>query len=109
MTPKQFIKITEWQKQTFGESTALSKAYHLRDEVIELLDSLVMCEDGIAAFEEEAKKEFADCFILLYGAAAAFGLSLYDINQIIAEKHAINLKRKWGKPDANGVVNHIKE
>jgi hypothetical protein len=32
-----------------------------------------------------------------------------DICKAISEKFEINKKRKWGKPDANGVVNHIED
>ena len=52
--------------------------------------------------------EFADCFILLFGAAAADGMSYTDICSCIEEKMKINYKREWGEPDENGVVNHIK-
>ncbi len=31
-----------------------------------------------------------------------------DICKAIQEKFEINKARKWGEPDANGVVNHIK-
>lgn len=52
--------------------------------------------------------EFADCFTLLFGAASSYGMSYNDILNCIEDKMIINKKRKWGKPDENGVVNHIK-
>lgn len=101
MTPLQFYQITEWQKQTFGQSTALSKIAHLLEECNELISDLEK--------DSQSKKlEFADCFILLFGAAAADGMDFEDICQAIHEKMSINYKRKWGKPNENGVVNHIK-
>ena len=53
--------------------------------------------------------EFADCFLLLFGAASSDGMSYEDCIACIDEKFEIVKKRKLGKPDANGVVNHIKE
>jgi hypothetical protein len=53
--------------------------------------------------------EFADCFILLFGAAASDGMSYDDICKAIDEKMEINFNRKWGKPNNDGVVNHIRE
>jgi hypothetical protein len=52
--------------------------------------------------------EFADCFILLFGAANSAGFSYNEILKSIDEKMEINLTRKWGKPNEDGVVNHLK-
>lgn len=62
----------------------------------------------VIANEVNKRLEFADCFFLLFGAAAADGMSYDDVCAAIQEKFEINLKRQWGKPDANGVVKHIK-
>ncbi len=112
MTKEQFEFITQWQKETFGQATALSKVAHLKQEVEELDEVLKSHYAG--AFKSETSfndvlidKEFADCFLLLFGAAAAYGMSYEDICNCIDLKMEINKKRKWGKPDANGVVNHI--
>jgi len=102
MNSKQFIEVTDWQKETFGESTALSKIAHLKEEVEEL-------ETDVFHQAKDRRLEFADCFLLLFGAAKADGMSYEDICDAIDEKMSINRKRKWGKPDENGVVNHIKD
>lgn len=102
MTKEQFEAITAWQKETFGQATALSKVAHLAEEILELVLDL----------QQRAptrRLEFADCFLLLFGAASADGMSYEDICNAIDEKMEINRARKWGKPDSNGVVNHIKE
>lgn len=104
MTPEQFEEITEWQKATFGQATTLSKLKHLSHEVIELFESVEYKFD-----DKDIRHEFADCFFLLFGAAAAHGMSYEDVCAAIDEKFEINKKRKWGKPDANGVVNHIED
>ncbi len=102
MTKNQFNDIVKWQKETFGNATPLSKVAHLAEEVIELVDDL-------NNNNPERHLEFADCFLLLFGAAASDGMSYEDICNAIDAKMAINKTRKWGKPDQNGVVKHIKE
>jgi NTP pyrophosphatase (non-canonical NTP hydrolase) len=102
MDKKLFQKVTDWQSKTFGESTAHSKACHLREEVEELIEAL---EQG---YEERIKEEFADCFFLLYGAAKAHGMTYEEIGRAIEEKLKINKTRKWDKPDPNGVVKHVR-
>jgi hypothetical protein len=94
--------ISEWQNNTFGQATAISKTNHLIEEVLELRTDLVNNDPN-------KRMEFADCFILLFGAAASDGMSYTDICQAIDEKMQINYSRKWGKPNADGVVNHVKE
>lgn len=101
MNEQQFNEITAWQKQTFGQATTLSKIEHLKQEIIEL-------ELDVTANEVNRRLEFADCFFLLFGAAAADGMTYQDICNAVQEKFEINKKRQWGEPDENGVVKHIK-
>lgn len=101
MTQKQFNQMVQWQKQTFGQSNPLSKLAHLSEELQEL-------HADFLSNNPERRLEFADCFLLLFGCAAADGMTYLDICNAIREKFEINKARKWGKPDANGVVNHIK-
>lgn len=102
MKQSQFNEITEWQKQTFPKANALSKIAHLAEELQELVVDLKENASGI-------RHEYADCFLLLFGSAAAAGMSYEDICRAIDEKMVINKNRKWGKPNEDGVVNHIKE
>ena len=102
MTKELFQAISEWQKLTFGQATAESKINHLREEINELQFDI-----HVKAPEQNIRMEFADCFFLLFGAAAAHGLTYEDICQAIADKFEINKKRIWGKPDKLGVVKHI--
>lgn len=101
MDKKLFQKVTSWQNNTFGKATAHSKCCHLREEVEEVIESLEKSD------EEDIREEFADCFILLFGAAASHGMSYEEINLAIEKKLKKNKTRKWGKPDSNGVVKHI--
>lgn len=100
MRPEQFEAVTAWQRETFPNATALSKVEHLKEEIEELKIDIAI--DGLGK-----TMEFADCFLLLYGAASASGMSYEDICRAIDEKMSINRKRTWGKPDANGVVKHL--
>jgi hypothetical protein len=102
MTKEQFETITIWQAETFPDATASSKVQHLKEEVEEL--SIDVAIDGT-----EKELEFADCFLLLFGAAAKSGMSYESICQAIDRKMEINKKRQWGKPDVNGVVKHVKD
>jgi hypothetical protein len=102
MTQQQFTEITEWQRQTFTEATTISKVEHLKEELEELVLDVTLNKPG-------KRLEFADCFILLFGAAAVDGMSYQDICEAIQEKFQINKLRKWGKPNGKGVVNHIEE
>jgi len=101
MTEKQFNEVIKWQKETFPKATSLSKATHLLEEVKELRNDLL-------ADYPSKRHEFADCFMLLFGSAAADGMSYQDICNAIDEKMQINRQRQWGTPDEHGVVHHIK-
>lgn len=102
MNKRQFDEITKWQNETFGQATALSKIAHLAEELQELVDDLKVNA-------ENRRLEFADCFILLFGAAASDGMSYDKILEAVEEKMLINYRRKWGKPNENGVVNHVRD
>lgn len=88
-------KIGRFTDETFGGSTVESKMAHLREEIQEVIDA------------PEDKMEWADCMILLLDAARRAGLSMDDLHQAIEDKLAINMKRKWGAPDKDGVVRHV--
>jgi len=102
MTKEQFEQITKWQNETFGKATAFSKIEHLKEEIEELAIDIAI--DG-----HNKRLEYADCFLLLFGAAASDGMSYQDICAAIDEKMQINYTRKWGKPNEKGIVNHIRD
>jgi NTP pyrophosphatase (non-canonical NTP hydrolase) len=104
MRKDQFERITKWQLETFPNATAQSKLIHLQEEVKELFEAI-----DLQMSDDMVRLEFADCFTLLFGAAKAYGLSYSDCVDCIELKSEINLNRKWGTPDENGVVKHIKE
>lgn len=97
--------IHQWADNTFGkERTALAPLRHLQKEVRELQEAI--------AFEDKPNQvelEFADCFILLLNAAAKYGLTFDRMVTAATVKMEINKARKWGKPDADGVAEHIRD
>lgn len=104
MTEHQFNQVTEWQKKTFPAATKFSKLAHLEQE----MEEIVMALNSENETEEGKRLEFADCFLLLFGAAHAHGMSYADICDAIDQKMHINRNRTWGVPNSNGVVNHVK-
>jgi NTP pyrophosphatase (non-canonical NTP hydrolase) len=93
------LEIGDWQDATFTEATALSKMSHLAKEVIELNRVL---KEGDSM---EILDELADCQHLLFGIASKCGINLYAGT---VAKFEVNKNRKWGEPDENGVVEHLK-
>jgi NTP pyrophosphatase (non-canonical NTP hydrolase) len=105
----KFIKeVTEWQDKTFPGANSLSNLAHLIEEIVELKDAIVS-----SAYEgpknHSIRMEYADCFLLLFGAASKSGFDPKDVFDAMREKMEINKNRKWGSPDENGVVRHIKD
>lgn len=100
-TLAEWIKeITEWQDRTFTEATPLSAATHLQREVRELIFDLASGNPKSMRFE------IVDCFLLIIGVAHLSGV---DLEEALEKKMTINKARKWGKPDAQGVVEHIRD
>ena len=114
------VEIMEWSDSAFGDAQrTVSIVHHLKKEVPELITELEKeiatgCDNSVGIGEysriiEKVKFEFADCFMLILDAASHFGLSAHDLIEVTEKKLEINRNRKWGKPDENGVVEHIRE
>lgn len=108
MLKSQFNAIVEWQQKTFPAATSYSKLKHLHKEIGELTTHHLLDIAAANGMSEATKHEYADCFFLLFGSAAANGMTYDDIIRAIEEKFLINQHRTWGQPDADGVVEHIK-
>lgn len=87
-------EVNEWQAVTFPRATPASVVEHLRREVLELVE------------DPTDLSEIADVYFLLVGLTYELGV---DLKQIVADKLAVNLKRQWGEPDEQGVVEHVRE
>ena len=90
-------EIGTWAKHTFPGSTDKAKLLHLQKEVQELQS---------ATTPDAMKEEAADCLLILLHFCDAHGFSLLEAAKA---KHEINRKRKWGLPDKDGVVEHVRD
>ena len=92
------IEAARWADRTFGEVREPDGAVaHLAKEIKELAKS---------PYDDW---EYADCLMLILDAAHCAGIGADDLLNTAWEKLAINQQRKWGKPDENGVVEHVRE
>lgn len=87
-------EIREWQDATFPTATAASAAKHLLSEAHELVA------------QPTDPEEMADIFLLVIAVANKAGVNLAEA---AAAKLAKNKARKWGKPNADGYVEHVKD
>lgn len=99
-----------WSDATFGKNSRnISISFHIQKEAKELTEALVYLDrERTEKNLADAKEEFADCLILLLDAASHTGLTAENLMEEVIKKFNINKRRTWGKPDANGVVEHIK-
>lgn len=100
------IEISTRSSQQFptleGTRGIIAKLSHLKEEVTELQ---VAVDNGN---KKEINDEIADCFMLLFDVAHDLKITENDIIRFSRVKLGINKDRKWGKPDNNGVIHHIK-
>lgn len=87
----------EWAEATFPHSTPESIVAHLRREVEELATAVAEREGIIW--------EASDCALLLLHLAHKRGFSL---DEAARSKLETNRLRTWGRPDAEGVVEHVR-
>ena len=108
--------ITAWSDGQFGEGQRNPAiAYHLLKEVPELIDAIKLFQNTnsivhVTKSEKALKSlffEYADCLMLLLDSASHMGLTADMLIDYTQQKLEINKSRKWGKPDENGVVEHI--
>ena len=113
-------EIREFSDATFGNGQRTSAIlHHLKKEVPELIEAFEKektagADDSVGVGEfsrkvSQTKMEFADCFMLLLDAASHYDLTAEELIEVTVTKLEINRQRKWGKPDKNGVVEHIRE
>lgn len=86
--------VVAWQNFQFPDSNPKSIAAHLLEEAHELYDDPTNAE------------EMADVMMLLTGLCARTGVNL---TEVLARKLKINKARSWEQPQANGVINHVRE
>lgn len=111
--------ISEWSDKTFGEGQRNPAIlHHLKKEVPELIAAIMYYQERNTIdlpyrkaneLLKEVWEEYADCFMLLLDSANNFGLSADRLLHITRQKLEVNKTRKWGKPDCNGVVEHLRK
>jgi len=86
----------EWSDKTFGIREPKAPLHHLKKEVQEVIE------------QPYDITEYADCLLLLMDSARIAGFNMDDLYFVAMKKFHINQSREWGKPDENGVVEHIR-
>jgi hypothetical protein len=87
-------RVTAWARATFPDSTDHGRLTHLAREVAELQD------------DPSAADEMADVALILLHHASAHSVDLLDACE---RKFAVVQNREWGQPDAEGVVEHVRD
>ena len=93
-----FRGIHEWSTQTFADERLPDVLAHLLHEVREELIP-----------DPYEIDEYADVYLLLLDALAHAGFEYCALILAAQTKLEINKKRKWGKPNAQGFVEHLRE
>jgi len=112
--------IGAWSDSEFGTAQRNPGiAHHLKKEVDELIEALTLfkasvADDTVKVTEKVGQWnkvvfEYADCLILLLDSAHHFSLSAKQLVYFARRKLKTNKARKWGVPDENGVVEHVRE
>jgi hypothetical protein len=98
-------KAADFSDRTFGRDNPMTGALnHIYEEV----DEVLLCLDE----GTDPLDEFADIFLMLIDAFRKYYGDDVDMQKLInasSEKLDINETRKWGDPDKNGVIKHIKK
>lgn len=89
-----FVEVGEWGAETFPVSTDHAKLKHLEKELAELKAAPASGE------------EMADMVMILSHLAYAHGI---DLMAEIGKKLEVCRARRWGQPDADGVIEHVRE
>ena len=86
--------VRQWQVETFPQATPQSISAHLLSEARELAEN------------PTDRMEMADVLMLLSGLAKHTGV---DLASAVREKLAICRARQWGRPNAQGFVEHVRD
>jgi NTP pyrophosphatase (non-canonical NTP hydrolase) len=99
---KLMDELREWGDATFGDrQNPIGIAAHLVREAKELHEAILR-SDSVNDW-----MELADCFILLLEVASHLGVDVNKLVWLARKKLEVNKRRKWGKPEADGSVQHI--
>jgi hypothetical protein len=98
-------KALRFSDKTFGRGNPITGPLtHMHEEI----DEILLClKEGTDPLDE-----FADVFLMLVDAFRKhYGddVNMQILIDAASKKLDVNATRKWGKPDKNGVIKHIKE
>lgn len=100
-----FKDVSLWQQSTFGDGHPIGAARHMQEETKEVLLLLEQPRYDTVALAEE----LADVFFMWVQTLERSGIGIDGIRMAIIAKLAKNCARTWNKPDALGVVRHVKD
>lgn len=97
-------EIRAWQAETFTQPSLSGAVAHLSKEMAEIEAAL----GGAGTHEGRAHmaEELGDGVFLILQAMTILGA---DPATVLEHKLAKNKARRWGKPDADGVVEHVRD
>jgi len=102
-------EISIWQAETFTQSTALSAAKHLLREAHELVSEIEIGLPSCTGPHSSAMEELADIFFLTIQVESHLKRGLrMNLPSMVDRKLRTNKARTWQKPDADGVVEHVR-
>lgn len=93
------IEHSDWSQRTFGTDDQRGPAgplAHLAKEAEE------------ARANPSDVSEYADCLLLVIDAARRAGFDIDALLSAASDKLQINRARKWGPPNADGSVEHVR-
>lgn len=90
-------EVGEWANKTFPGSNLRTKLTHLHRELIELKE---------ARRDTQVAEECADMFLILLHICHSLNI---DLGEEAECKLEVCKGRIWGKPDTEGVIEHVRE
>lgn len=109
-------QISDWSDKTFNNGInspkrSIAISHHLQKESIELTFALkeFIKNGGHQKDYVKVINEIADVQILIWDVCSKLDIDIIELKRIIEYKFDINKQRKWGTPDKNGVVEHVKK
>ena len=110
-------EVQVWQAQTFPGATIKGAVRHLEKECREVIDLAERAEaeraergaNMRAEVLAELRVEVADLFFLVAQVAACTGMGSSALTATVRAKLGENRRRRWMPPDADGVVEHVRE
>lgn len=99
--------LSEWSQKTFGSDKVRGPVAPLKHLELEVKEAYEAYE--ISGNSQDFEKEVADCFLLLIDACRRANIPYHGLIRAAHSKLSENKKRKWAKPNKDGIIFHVKE